>query len=290
MSETKRLFWIKLPFDFYDRPEILYIQAQEHGYEIIAMFHRLIMQAAEKDGYLRFSESEPFTADTLSIVLRTPKNVVESALVLLSRFQLIDIFDNGTIRINDIEEYILSESIWAEKKRKQRSRTCEGQSGDNVGDNVLKVSETMSGTMSGQCPIDIDIDTDIDIDKTEDNNITSYVTPRARTRVYKEVVDYVSRKCPHIDPDGFWNYYEKRDWIVNGEDVHDWRALALEWERKMAIEENSAGLSSSDSVHLIAEYKRKFGESVPIEYLGKWKYVQLALATDTPLKVKVETS
>lgn len=274
--ENKRLFWIKLPLDFFDRPEILYISAQKNGFEIISLFQRLIMKAADGEGYLRFSEAEPYTAETLAIVLRADKAVIETALNLFQRFQLIDILDNGTIRINDVEQYILSESIWAEKKRKQRARTKEGHNGDIV----LEVS--------GQSPTDIDIDIDIesDIDKKEEKNITVDVSPRAHTRIYEEVIEFCRRKCPHIDGEGFWKYYDKRDWTINGEEINDWRAVALEWERQMIIDVNIDSTPTDTKIKLWNEYRERFGENVPAEYLGNVKRIKLAIATDTAIKTK----
>ena len=35
---------------------------------------------------------------------------------------------------------------------------------------------------------------------------------------------------------GFFDYYEKRAWTIEGEPVRDWRALAVRWEENMATE------------------------------------------------------
>lgn len=278
-KQTKRFYYLKMRFDFFERPEIMMIMSMENGPAIITLFIQMIGKAANRAGYLKFSDSEPYTADIISIVFRTTKEIATAALVALQRFHLIDILDDKTIVILNINDFVGSETVWAEKKRQQRDkkRTKKGQSKDN------------EGTMSPNCPIEIDIDIekDIEIDKEiekekEDDDLNGIdVVTHARD----EIVEFCQKNCPHIDPNGFFNYYERRGWTIKGERIDDWRSLAAAWEENMIKEVDQADrLTTEETTKLFSEYKRKFGVSVPAEYFSKPKYIQLAIATETPLK------
>lgn len=278
-KQTKRFYYLKMRFDFFERPEIMMIMSMENGPAIITLFIQMIGKAANRAGYLKFSDSEPYTADIISIVFRTTKEIATAALVALQRFHLIDILDDKTIVILNINDFVGSETVWAEKKRQQRDKkgTKKGQSKDN------------SGTMSPKCPIEIDIDIekDIEIDKEiekekEDDDLNGIdVVTHARD----EIVEFCQKNCPHIDPNGFFNYYERRGWTIKGERIDDWRSLAAAWEENMIKEVDQADrLTTEETTKLFSEYKRKFGVSVPAEYFSKPKYIQLAIATETPLK------
>ena len=278
-KQTKRFYYLKMRFDFFERPEIMMIMSMENGPAIITLFIQMIGKAANRAGYLKFSDSEPYTADIISIVFRTTKDIATAALVALQRFHLIDILDDKTIVILNINDFVGSETVWAEKKRQQRDKkgTKKGQSKDN------------EGTMSPKCPIEIDIDIekDIEIDKEiekekEDDDLNGIdVVTHARD----EIVEFCQKNCPHIDPNGFFNYYERRGWTIKGERIDDWRSLAAAWEENMIKEVDQADrLTTEETTKLFSEYKRKFGVSVPAEYFSKPKYIQLAIATETPLK------
>jgi predicted phage replisome organizer len=282
-NKSKRFYFLKMWFDFFERPEVMMIMSMENGPAIIALFLQMIGQAANRSGYLKFSDSEPYTADIIAVVFRTTKEIATAALVNLQRFHLIDILDDKTIVILNIDDFVGSETVWAAKKRDQRK----GQSADKKGQ-----TKDEKGTMSLECPIEIDRDIeiereiDIEIEQEEEETLNDVNSCCAPAR--EQVIEFCRENCPHIDGDGFFKYYQKRDWTMNGEFIHDWRALAIIWEENMIRDINAASkMSAAEQTKLFAEYQRKFGSSVPAEYFSKPKFIQLAIATETPLKVGV---
>ena len=139
-TKWKRLYWLKLPLDFFTRPHMLMLQAQENGAAIIVLLLRMMQAAANSGGYLRFSDSEPYTPEIMAIVFSTPKAIVEAALTALNRFHVIEFLDDKTIYIVGMDEFVDSETVEAAKKREQRrkkaasqdARTMSGQCRDNV--------------------------------------------------------------------------------------------------------------------------------------------------------------
>ena len=119
----------------------------------------------------------------------------------------------------------------------------------------------------------------------EENKQNINVVSSAREPSKKEVFDYIREHCPHINPEGFYKYYERSGWMQNGEPIKNWRRLAITWEENMVAEvEESERMPLADEVKMWAEYEKRFGKKVDPYYYGRrQKYVKLALATDTPL-------
>lgn len=54
-----------------------------------------------------------------------------------------------------------------------------------------------------------------------------------RPEAVSEIRDYAKEKGLTIDPEKFWNYYQKRDWVDGkGEKIQDWKAVADSWEKR----------------------------------------------------------
>ena len=119
-------------------------------------------------------------------------------------------------------------------------------------------------------------------EKEEEETNTELLFDSARTRK-EEVFDFIASHCPHVNPEGFYNYYQKLDWTQNGEPIKDWRRLAVTWEENMTKE--AERLPFDEERKLWKQYEEKFGQKVPCQYFGiRWKYVQLAIATGVALK------
>ena len=121
------------------------------------------------------------------------------------------------------------------------------------------------------------------LEEEDKQNIT--VVSSARVPTKTEVFDFLTENCPHINPEGFFKYYDKTKWTQNGEPIKDWRRLAVTWEENMIAEvEEADRLPLADEMKLWKEYEKKFGKKVDPYYYGRrQKYVLLAIATDTPL-------
>ena len=124
------------------------------------------------------------------------------------------------------------------------------------------------------------VDTLVDKEEEETTSCNCFING-APTK--KEVFDFISAKCPHINAEGFFNYYNKSDWTQNGEPIKDWRRLALTWEENMVKE--ASRIPFEEEKKLWKQYEDMFGQKVPCQYFGiRWKYVQLAIATGVALK------
>lgn len=158
----KKYYWLKLQNDFFKRNDIRVVEAMPNGKDYIIFYLKLLCESIVNDGVLRFSEEIPYSDEMLSTITNTNIDVVRSAINVFKELKMIEIYDDGTLFMKQIEKMVGSETKWANYKRVSRNQNKEiGQCPTNVQKQI------------GNCPIDIekDIDIDIDIDKDIENKI-----------------------------------------------------------------------------------------------------------------------
>lgn len=136
MAESKKYYWLKLKRDFFKRHDIRIIEEMPNGKDYVLFYLKLLLESVDHEGTLRFSDTIPYNEQMLSVVTNTNIDIVRSAMKLFIELKMMDIFDDQTIYMSEVEKYIGSETKWAEKKRLQRAKE----------DNVL--------ALSSNCPIE----------------------------------------------------------------------------------------------------------------------------------------
>jgi predicted phage replisome organizer len=138
MAETKKYYWLKLKRDFFKRHDVRIIEEMPNGKDYILFYLKLLLESIDHEGALRFSDTIPYNEQMLSVITNTNIDVVKSAMRIFIELKMIDIFDDSTIYMTDVEKYIGSETEWARKKRLQRAKE------DNV------------PLLSSECPTELD--------------------------------------------------------------------------------------------------------------------------------------
>lgn len=162
MSNTKKYYWLKLQNDFFKRNDIRVVEAMPNGKDYIIFYLKLLCESIVNDGVLRFSEEIPYSDEMLSTITSTNIDVVRSAINVFKELKMIEIYDDGTLFMKQVEKMVGSETKWANYKRVSRNQNKEiGQCPTNVQKQI------------GNCPIEIekDIDIDKDINKDIENKI-----------------------------------------------------------------------------------------------------------------------
>lgn len=121
-EKDKRYYWLKLKRDFFKRHDIKIVESLPNGKEYILFYLKLLCESVDHDGNLRFSDKIPYSEEMLATITNTNVDIVRSAVKLFSQLDMIDIMDDGTYFMNQVEDMIGSETYWAEKKRVQRQQ------------------------------------------------------------------------------------------------------------------------------------------------------------------------
>lgn len=147
MGENGKYYWLKLKRDFFKRHDIRIIEEMPNGKDYILFYLKLLLESVDHEGSLRFSDTIPYNEQMLSVVTNTNIDIVRSAMKLFIELNMMSIYDDKTIYMNEVEKLIGSETKWAEKKRLQRAKE----------DNVLDVSSN--------CPTEIETKKEKELEK-----------------------------------------------------------------------------------------------------------------------------
>ena len=117
----KKYYWLKLKRDFFKRHDIRIIEAMPNGKDYILFYLKMLLESIDHDGMLRFSDAIPYDENMLSVITNTNVDVVRTALKVFSELKMLEVFDDRTIYMAEVEKLIGSESASAERVRKHRN-------------------------------------------------------------------------------------------------------------------------------------------------------------------------
>lgn len=160
MGERK-FFWLKLKDDFFKRNDIRVIESMDNGKEYVLFYLKLLLESISHEGILRFSDTIPYSEKMLSTITNTNVDIVRSALKVLKELNLIEIYDDQTLYMSEINKMIGSEGASAERMRKSRERIKLSQC-DAL---VTKCDDKPSQCDSNVSQRYIEIEKEIDIEK-----------------------------------------------------------------------------------------------------------------------------
>lgn len=182
-EKDKRYYWLRLKRDFFKRHDIQIIESMENGKDYILFYLKLLCESVDHEGNLRFSEQIPYNEKMLSTITNTNVDIVRRAIEIFSELGMMDVLDDGTIYMNEVQKMIGSETYWAEKKRIQRER-----------EQLLLLDNVQQQSNESQtCPSKSkSIEIDIDIEKEKEKEIET----ESRDRVnYQHIADMYNATC-----------------------------------------------------------------------------------------------
>ena len=166
MSDNKKYYYLKLKEDFFDSPEIKVLESMPNGYKYSNLLLKLYLKALKFDGALRLNEYIPYNVEMISAVVGMDIDTVRVAFDLFKKLKLVEILNDGTIYMLEIQNFIGKSTTEADRKRNYRKRIEEEKT-------KLMENGQMSGQMSLKCPDktppekEKDIEKDIDIKKNK---------------------------------------------------------------------------------------------------------------------------
>lgn len=164
MADGKRYYWLKLKRDFFKRHDVRIIEQMPNGKDYVLFYLKMLLESIDHEGALRFSETIPYNEQMLSVITDTNVDIVKSAMQLFVELGMVEILEDSTIYMNEVQRLIGSESSAAERVRRHR--------------------ETVKAL---QCNADVTkCNTEIEKDKEKEKKINK--------DIYKAVVDYLNEK------------------------------------------------------------------------------------------------
>lgn len=120
MAENK-YYWLKLKRDFFKRHDIRIIEEMPNGKDYILFYLKMLLESIDHNGELRFNDTIPYNEQMLSVITNTNIDIVRAAMKVFIQLGMIEIFDDETIYMREMQTMIGSESASAERVRKHRA-------------------------------------------------------------------------------------------------------------------------------------------------------------------------
>ena len=156
----KKYYWLKLKRDFFKRHDIKIIEAMPNGKEYSLFYLKLLCESVDHEGSLRFSEQIPYSEEMLATITDTNIEIVEKAIQVFTQFNMMEIMDNGTFFMREVEKMIGSETEWAEKKRAYRDSQKQIEDNSRTMSSMEKTESDKRQRQIQSTESDIESDTD----------------------------------------------------------------------------------------------------------------------------------
>ena len=208
----KKYYWLKLKRDFFKRHDIRIIEELPNGKEYILFYLKLLLESIDHEGALRFSDTVPYSEQMLSVITNTNIDIVRSAMKMFVDLNMIDVFDDATIFMAEVNKLIGCETSVAERVRKHRSNQ--------------RLLQCNTDVTKCNTEIEKDIEIDKDIEKEDSKPPKRFNKP-----TLEEVQAYCKERNKGVDAQKWFDYYTSNGWKVGKNPMRDWKAAVRTWER-----------------------------------------------------------
>lgn len=118
---AKKFYWLKLKRDFFKRHDIRIIESMPNGKDYILFYLKMLLESIDHEGELRFSDAIPYNEQMLAVITNTNIDIVKAAMKLFIDLRMVDVMDDQTIYMMEVEKLIGSESESAARMRRHRA-------------------------------------------------------------------------------------------------------------------------------------------------------------------------
>lgn len=211
-----RYYWLKLKRDFFKRHDIRIVESMPNGKDYILFYLKMLCESVDHEGALRFSDTIPYNEQMLATLTETNVDIVRSAVKIFSELGMMEVMDDGTYFMTQVQNMIgsASNTTGAIKQKRYRERLKELR---NVTDELPDGNETVTERYESKSK-----------SKSKSNIESKRFTPPSR----EEVQAYCEERKNNVDADSFVDFYSSKGWMVGKNPMKDWKACVRTWERR----------------------------------------------------------
>lgn len=241
-AEVKKLYFMKLQANHFQRKEVRILERMPNGALYSLFYLKLCLESLADNGYLRLTDEIPYNAEMLGGMTNMNVDIVRGALQACEALGLIQILEDATIYVKEVEAITgqIADNPNAERQRRFKARkkaekaNLQSQEIGKIGSVTKSNAEvTQSVTENNEEYRYIDSRDNIKERKKKKERKEPAVTPEGSLIIpptLEEVKSFVIDRGSSVNAVRFYNYYRARNWIVNGVTIVDWRALLIAWE------------------------------------------------------------
>lgn len=223
MAESKKYWYIQLNVNFFEDERIDWLCEQKNGYAYVVLYLKLCLKTANNSGILTRQIGDmiiPYNVDKIAEITHINVDIVRVALELYKKIGLVYEADENCnfMRLPEVPGMVgcVTQAALDKRKQREKKQIGDGQSPDNVQDNVQQELRVKSLELR-----------DNSLDTEKETKRKRFTPPTV-----SEVSDYCKERGSNIDPEQFVDFYASKGWRVGNQPMKDWRAAVRTWEKR----------------------------------------------------------
>ncbi len=166
----KRLYWLKLKDNFFERLDIKAMRMFEDGSDMVIIYIKMLLSALNSEGKIVYQNIMSDCEEEIALTINEDTEKVRKTLEFLIKIGAAAKDDNGCILLTELAGSVGSECESAERVRKLRKN------------NALQCNENVTP--------DIDIEKEKDIEKDTENTSSNRPEPQSEKSVCEKTDDF----------------------------------------------------------------------------------------------------
>jgi len=126
MAENRKYYFLKLKEDFFDQREIVVLEGSKDGVLYVNILLKLYLKSLQHNGKLLLNEMTPLSAEMIALLTRHEIWTVERAMRAFMQLGLVEVLEDNTYYMPEIEKMTGKGSSDGERKAKYRRQKAEG--------------------------------------------------------------------------------------------------------------------------------------------------------------------
>ena len=223
MAESKKYWYNQLNVNFFEDELIDWLCEQKNGYAYVVLYLKLCLKTANNSGILTRQIGDmiiPYNVDKIAEITHINVDIVRVALELYKKIGLVYEADENCnfMRLPEVPGMVgcVTQAALDKRKQREKKQIGDGQSPDNVQDNVQQELRVKSLELR-----------DNSLDTEKETKRKRFTPPTV-----SEVSDYCKERGSNIDPEQFVDFYAAKGWKVGNQPMKDWRAAVRTWEKR----------------------------------------------------------
>ena len=223
MSESKKYWYIQLNVNFFEDERIDWLCEQKNGYAYVVLYLKLCLKTANNNGILTRQIGDmiiPYNVDKIAEITHINVDIVRVALELYKKICLVYEADENCnfMRLPEVPGMVgcVTQAALDKRKQREKKQIGDGQSPDNVQDNVQQELRVKSLELR-----------DNSLDTEKETKRKRFTPPTV-----SEVSDYCKERGSNIDPEQFVAFYASKGWKIGQSPMKDWKQAVITWEKR----------------------------------------------------------
>ena len=118
----KRYFWLKLKEDFFNDRAVKALRRLPQGDSLTIVYLKMQLISLKSEGIIKYEHILPDSIEELAMAMDEDENVVRLAVEALTRFGVVERWDDETLFMAAMQQLIGSETSGAERVRRHREK------------------------------------------------------------------------------------------------------------------------------------------------------------------------